>query len=545
MGERMLTVSDLSKRHGDRLVLDRVSFVVNPGDRIGLVGPNGAGKSTLLAILAGEDRPDAGAATFGPGVRVGHLRQGFADLPGTTLAGLLALVSQRVGAVLAARDRVEAAVAALADPAADGERAMAAYDDALAGFEGHGGYAVVDDLMAVLAVLGLAGTPLETPLPTLSGGQKTRAGLAALLADRPDLLLLDEPTNHLDLDALAWLEGFLATYRGAVLAVSHDRVFLDRAVTSILELDGVTHRLTAYAGTYSAYAAAKRAAEAARADAYERQRREIARIERDVRAVAGHALATEGATQHDFLRGRAKKVARTAKVRERKLERLLASEERIDRPERRWGLALDFGERPESSRDVAVVEGASVALGGRPVLREVDLHVRFGERIALTGPNGSGKSTLVRLLAGELRPTVGRVRVGPGVVVGRYAQEQETVAADRSVLDQARAAAPLSDAEARAFLHRYLFSGDEVFAAGRDLSYGERARLALALLVLRGATFLLLDEPLNHLDLPSRERFEEALTAFAGTTVIVLHDRYAIERVATRVVELREGRIRA
>ncbi len=537
----MLSVSDISIRYGDRPVLDRVSFNVNPGDRLGLVGPNGAGKSTLLAILARDLRPDGGSAILAPGTTVGHLRQGFADLPGASLGDLL---DGPTRGLLAAQRQLEAATAVFVDPDADQEVALGTYDTALAAFEARGGYAAVDELLALLDVLGVGSTNLTTPLEALSGGQKTRAGLAALLASRPDLLLLDEPTNHLDGDALLWLESFVRQYRGAVLVVSHDRAFLDSVVTTVLELDDVTHTVTAYAGGYSNYLEAKRAEEDARADAYARQQREIDRIERDIQAVASHAMATELSTHHFFPRVRAKRVARTAKVRERKLEKQLASEEMVDKPERRWGLALDFGERAESGRDVAIVEAADVELGGRRILQDIDLHVRFGERIALTGPNGGGKSTLVRLLAGDLAPSAGRVRLGAGVVPGRFAQEQETVDLNRTVLDQARAVAPLSETEARTFLHGYLFGGDAVHARAGDLSYGERARLALALLALSGANFLLLDEPLNHLDLPSRERFEEALTRFGGTLLIVLHDRYAVERLATRVLELRDGRLR-
>jgi ATP-binding cassette subfamily F protein 3 len=539
----MLVVSDLSKRHGDRLILDRVSFSANTGDRIGLVGANGAGKSTLLSIVVGSEVPDGGSVALAPGVRVGYLRQGFADLPAATLGDLVGQVGERLDALLHASERLEVAAAELAKPEADADAAFDAYDRALEELEGRGGFAAIEEVQILLASLRLGDIPLTEPLAALSGGQKTRAGLAALLADRPDLLLLDEPTNHLDADALGWLEGFLAAYRGAVLVVSHDRAFLDRTVTLILELDDQTRRLTSYPGTYADYAAAKRRASVAEADAYARQQRRIAEIERDVRAVASHAQRTERATQHDFLRGRAKKVARTAKVRERKLERLLLSEERIEKPERRWEMALDFGDRTDGSRDVATVTDVHVAFGDRAVLRGVDLRVRFGDRIALTGPNGGGKSTLLRLLAGELAPSRGTVRLGPDVVVGRYAQEQETVDSERTVLEQARAVAPLSETDARSFLHRYLFGGETVFRRASDLSYGERARLALALLVLRGATFLLLDEPLNHLDLPSREGFEEALSRFPGTVLIVLHDRYAIERLASRVLELRDGRL--
>ena len=539
----MLTVSDLSRRYGEYPILERVSFVVNPRDRIGLVGPNGAGKSTLLAILAGELEADAGAVTMTPGARLGHLPQGFADLPGGTLAGLLDVPT---GGLLAARDAVERSTAALAEGGEDDlDAALAAYDAALAAFEALGGFAAVDELRAFLAALGLEDVPFETPLGALSGGQKTRAGLAALLASRPDILLLDEPTNHLDLDALAWLRDFIKGYRGAVLIVSHDRAFLDETVTTIFELSDTTHQLTVYPGNYSDYLAAKRAAEESQAEAYARQQAQISRVEQDIRNVAGHAMQTEKATQNDFLRRRAKKVARTAKVRERKLERLLESEELVDKPALRWGLSLDFGAPPESGRDVALVEGAAVELGGRTILHDIDLHVGYGERIALTGPNGSGKSTLLKLLLGELAPSAGRVRLGAGVVPGRYAQEQETVALERSVLEQVRARAPLSETEARTFLHLFLFGQETVFKRGAELSYGERARLALALLVLGGANFLLLDEPLNHLDLQSREEFEQALTRFGGTLLIVLHDRYAIERLATRVLELRDGRLAA
>lgn len=539
----MLAASDLTVRLGDRLVLDRVACVVNPGDRIGLVGPNGAGKSTLLAALSGGIAPAGGSVWRDPAVTIGYLRQGFADLPGGTLADLLDIPTD---GLLAAQHALESAASRLGDAEADPAAAMADYDRALGAFEARGGYTAVDGLDALLGRLGLDPATLDsrTPLTALSGGQKTRAGLAGLLASAPDVLLLDEPTNHLDLDALGWLEGFVAGYRGGAVVVSHDRAFLDRVVTGIFALDGVTRRLTVYPGSYSDFQAARRAEEEAQADAYARQQAEIARIERDIRDVASHALATERSTQHDYLRGRAKKVARTAKVRERKLERRRDSAEVVDRPERRWEMALDFGAVVESGRDVAVASGVSVALGGRTVLDGVALHIRAGERIALTGPNGGGKTTLVRLLVGDLVPDRGSVRLGVGVVVGWHAQEQETVNPDQTVLAQARRAAPISEDEARAFLHRFLFAGDDVLYRAADLSYGERSRLALALLVLRGANFLVLDEPLNHLDLAARARFEAALAAFTGTVLVVLHDRYAIARLATRTLELRDGRLR-
>ncbi|MGH2561917.1 MAG: ribosomal protection-like ABC-F family protein [Thermomicrobiales bacterium] len=533
----MLAVSSLSKRFADRLILNQISFVVNQGARVGLVGPNGAGKTTLLRIIAGIELPDGGSVGLPPGARVGYLRQGFADLPGGTLADLL---DGPMDGLLRARSTLDAATANLGDGSV---AALQAYDDALAAFEAAGGYAAIDELTALLDALGLQHVAFSTLLTTLSGGQKTRAGLAALLASRPSLLLLDEPTNHLDLDALAWLEEFLIAQRVTAIVVSHDRAFLDAVVTSILELDDATRQVTAFAGDYTAYRDAKRAAEEAHLQAFHRQQRDVAQIERNITSVASHAMATESATRNDYLRRRSKKVARTAKVRERKLVRLLESDERIDKPDLRWGLALDFGEAADVSTDIAIVEDASVQLGGRTILDTINLHIRAGERIAVTGPNGGGKSTLIRLLLGAVSPASGSVRLGPSVAPGLFAQEQETIDPGRTVLEHARAVAAMSETEARSFLHLFLFGDDAVFQRAGDLSYGERSRLALALLVLHGANFLLLDEPLNHLDLPSRERFEEALTRFEGTLLIVLHDRYAIERLATRVIEVRDGQL--
>ncbi|MDQ4099544.1 MAG: ATP-binding cassette domain-containing protein [Chloroflexota bacterium] len=536
-----MTASRLSKRFGDELILDSVSFSLNRGDRIGLVGPNGAGKTTLLAMIAGELDPDGGAVARDKRLRIGYLRQGFADLPAGTLKDLLDIPTD---GLLTAGQALERATAALAEVERDPNETTAAYEAALDRFNAAGGYVAQDRLTALLDRLGLPETDLSRPLATLSGGQKTRAGLAGLLAAEPDLLLLDEPTNHLDLEALDWLGGFLAAYDGALLVVSHDRGFLDRVATSIYELDAVRHSLTVYAGNYSDYVAARHAADVAHGEAYERQQREIARIEHDIRQMQGIASGIEHETIHYHYRKVAKKVARTAKVRERKLERLLESEERIDKPERQWGLALAFDSGQDGAREVATLAGVSVQLGGRPVLRNVDFHLRHGDRVALIGANGAGKSTLIRTLAGELEPESGMVRLGAGVQIGHFAQEQGTLDRDRTVLEQARSVAPGSETEIRTFLHRFLFGGEMVHRRISDLSYGERARLMLALLVLRGATLLLLDEPLNHLDVGAREQFEQALGQFEGTILMVLHDRFAIERLATRVLELREGALR-
>ncbi|MBA2277440.1 MAG: ABC-F family ATP-binding cassette domain-containing protein [Chloroflexia bacterium] len=537
----MLTLSHLSKRYGDNLILDSITVSISRGDRIGLVGTNGSGKTTLLALLAGDIEPDGGAISRTPTMRIGYLRQGFADLPGGTLADLLDIPTS---GLLRASRALDAASVALADDSHDAADAASVYDDALDRFEAAGGYEKLDALTALLDRLGLPESDLTRPLATLSGGQKTRAGLAGLLATRPDLLLLDEPTNHLDLDALDWLAGFLTAYDGALLIVSHDRGFLDQIASTIFELDAGTHSLTSYTGNYSDYLTAKQAAKEAQVDAYERQRRDIARVERDIRQTQGAAKGIETGTNNDHWRRIAKKVARTAKVRERKLGRLLDSEERIDKPEQRWGLALAFNEAADGARDVVQLDGVTFRFGDTTILQNLDFHLRHGERVALIGPNGAGKSTLIRILTGELTPDEGTARLGTGVSVGHFAQEQETLDVERTVLAQARAVAAGSETEMRTFLHRFLFGGEMVHRRIADLSYGERARLMLALLVLRGANLLLLDEPLNHLDIDAREQFEEALGQFEGTLLMVLHDRFAIERLATRVVELRCGTLR-
>ena len=534
----MLTVSNLSKRFNDRLLFERVSFSINRRDRIGLVGVNGAGKSTLLSLLSGELDADSGSVSIEPGRSLGFLRQGFADRTGATLGDLL---DEASGGVVSASTRLDESLAGL-DNSQD-SRALQHYDDALAAFDAIGGYSRLSELESLTGKLGIDHLDWAAPLDHLSGGEKTRAGLAGLLAKRPSLLLLDEPTNHLDAGALAWLETFIAEHQGAAIVVSHDRAFLDATVDHIFELDPKTRCLAVYPGNYTAYRAAKAAERAELAEAYQRQQAEIVRVERDIRAVASHGQATEQATDNDYLRGRAKKVARTAKVRERKLERMLLSEEMIEKPERDWGLSLDLSGVAPAARDVVSLHGVAKSLGGRVILSDVEFLARSGERIALTGPNGAGKSTLLRVIAGELTPDRGTVRIGSGVQIGVHAQEQETVLLDQSAVEQARAIANLSETDIRTFLHKFLFSGDLALARAETLSYGERARLALALLVLRGANLLLLDEPFNHLDLTSREEFEEAMQRYEGTSITVLHDRRAIERLATRTLTLEDGRL--
>jgi ATP-binding cassette subfamily F protein 3 len=424
------------------------------------------------------------------------------------------------------------------------ERLMAAYAQALERFEAGGGYGAGAQVDAVLAGLGLAGLDQDTPVDILSGGQKTRLGLARLLLDRPQLLLLDEPTNHLDIGALEWLEGFLAEYDGAVLIVSHDRTFLDSTVRTIFELDPIRHELNVYPGDYTAYVAAKEREYEQLMASYKEQQERIDQYYRAITGLEGYARSIEQGTIDFAPRKIAKGIARKATVQKRRLERLLDSEERIEKPKRTWQMKLDFSDTPAGSQDALVLEGLSMGFGDEMLFTDVNLTLRDGERVILTGSNGSGKTTLLRIIMGQLEPLAGRARLGPSVVVGYYSQEQETLDwASDPFTEIRRVAADMSDTEVRGFLHYFLFSGDDVFISVRALSYGERARLALAKLVAAGCNLLILDEPINHLDIPSREQFERGLSHYDGTVLAVVHDRYFIERFATRLWGVHDGGI--
>ncbi|HOS80493.1 MAG TPA: ABC-F family ATP-binding cassette domain-containing protein [Anaerolineae bacterium] len=540
----MLKVSNITQHYGSELILKDVSFVLNPGERVGLIGPNGSGKTTLLRIITGQLAPDAGGVQFTPPeVRVGFLEQGFAHRGAQTVAQFLQMGEEALA-------EAEAQVAALAETLFTREpepRALEAYSEALARLEALAAIAPAEhEAAAVLAGLGLAHVSLDTPLEILSGGQKTRLGLARLLLHRPEIVLLDEPTNHLDIEALEWLEAWLRAYAGAALLVSHDRAFLDHTVTRILDLDPETHTLTEYVGNYSAYLETWERQREKQLAQWRDEQAEIRRIQGDIHRTAMQALSVELTTKpHDFtIRRYAKKVAQKAKSRERKLERYMESDERVEKPKLTWRMKLEFTEAPTSGREVLVLENLAAGYGGIPLFRNVDAILGAGERVALIGPNGAGKTTLLKVIMGQLAPLEGRARLGTHVQVGYYAQEQETLDPDSTPFEVVRAVAALSDTDVRSFLHYYLFSGDDVFIPVRALSYGERARLTLARMVAMGCNFLLLDEPINHLDIPSRTQFERAMTAFEGTVLAVVHDRYFIRAFATGLWALQGGALR-
>jgi ATP-binding cassette, subfamily F, member 3 len=540
----VLTVSNVSKSFGDNLIFENVSFVLNAGDRVGLIGPNGSGKTTLLQIILGQLAPDTGSARLSqPGARAGYLAQALVYASGDTVGQVLKTAVAGLSDAEAVLDEIAGHMVTAHGRAL--EQLMAEYDRALEQFERLGGYSHQARSDAVLDGLALHDLDQDTPVEILSGGQKTRLGLARLLLSHPDVLLLDEPTNHLDIAALAWLEGFLHAFPGAVLIVSHDRALLDRTSTRILEIDPLTRTLAEYAGNYSDYLEVKEREREKQWAAYREQQEFIAHLQSTIADRKGYARSIELGTIDFGPRAIAKGIARRAVVQQRRLERLIESEERVEKPRRTWQINLEFRAAPPSGRDVLLLEGVTMGFGDQPLFVGVDLALRAGERVALVGPNGSGKTTLARLISGELQPLAGRVRLGTGVKLGYYSQEQETLDPESTPYHLVRQVAPMGETEARTLLHQFLFSGDEAFARVGSLSFGERARLALARLVAQGCNFLLLDEPINHLDIPSRSRFEQALAAFEGTILAIVHDRYFIERFATGLWSVEAGTVRA
>jgi ATP-binding cassette, subfamily F, member 3 len=518
----VLRIEHLRKDYGGQRVLDDATLALKPGERAALLAPNGAGKSTLLKIVAGLEEADSGRVLIPLGLTVGYLAQDAGVQPGRTLHDeVLSAVSD----LLEIEDAMRTLEDDISAERGDLDELVAQHGELQEQFERRGGYAIEAEIGRVLSGLGFTDADRQRHTQEFSGGWQMRIALARLLLGRPDVLLLDEPTNHLDLAATEWLEEYVKGSRATLLIVSHDRYFLDSVVQRVFELR--QGRIETFPpGNYSAYRLERARRDEAQQDIAQRQQEEIERVEAYIRRYKEGNRAT------------------MAKSREKMLARLEA--QRVDAPRADRIVRFTFPTCPPSGREVVTLSRVRRAYGERLVLDDINLVVERGERVALIGPNGAGKSTFLRLLAGKDRPTRGSATLGVGVRPAYFAQDQaEHLDPTNTIFDEVYQAAPASwDIQAvRDLLGRFLFSGDDQFKSVATLSGGERSRVALAKLLLRPNNLLLLDEPTNHLDIATRERLEDTLSAYTGTLIVATHDRYLVNRLASKVIEVADGGI--
>ena len=500
----------LGKSFGVRQVFSNVSFEIKEGDRIALVGPNGAGKSTLLKCILGIEELDEGQVVMSPVASIGYLQQDV-NLGDASLAEEIETAWEDVHAL---ENKLQELTTYLETHEAS-ESDLQRLDYLQNRLEWLGGYDYEQKTKRIVYGLGFTDEDLYKPANAFSGGQKTRINLAKALVRSPDFLFLDEPTNHLDMEMLEWLEGYLSSYRGGILIVSHDRYFMDRIVTGVVELDH--HKATTYRGNYSRYVVQREERLKADTIAYEKQQEYIKKTEEYI----------------DKYRAGIK--SKMARGRQSQLNRL----ERLEAPETSHSLDFKFPPAAMSADKVLVLDHVSIGYKkDDPIIDDVSVVVRRGESVALIGPNGAGKSTMVKAIVGELFPTEGHIDIGNRVQVGYFSQEHEELHDRWQVVDEIINNYNFTEEKARNVLGSFLFKGDDVFKLVGDLSGGERARLALLKLFLQGDNFLILDEPTNHLDVPTREIVERALQQFGGTCFIISHDRYFLDQVSTRTLVL-------
>lgn len=514
----ILSAQHIAKSFGVNAVLRDVSLTVQQGDRIGLVGVNGCGKSTLMRILAGLDAQDGGEISLVRGLRVGYLAQQNMVTSGETVWNELQKVYEQVFAMEKKLRELEDEMAHAHTDAQRFAQLSADYDRLTQRFEEADGYSWKSMVSGVLNGLGFKPAQYDQCVDSLSGGEQTRLCLARLLLQKPDLLLLDEPTNHLDMETLQWLENYLAAYKGSVLVISHDRYFLDHVCTGIVEiLMGASEQ---YNGNYTRYIAQRQERFESRMRAYEIQQKEI---ERQQAIIARYRMFNR------------EKSIRAAESREKALDRM----EKLEKPVDERAIRFSFEARRRTGKDVLQLTEISKSFGEKHLFHDLTLRVRAGDRVALIGPNGVGKSTLIKIIVGEEQPDTGFIRYGSNVDIGYYDQHQSTLHADKTALDEIWDRFPqMEQSNVRGALGMFLFTGDDVFKPIHTLSGGEKGRVALTALMLRKDNLLLLDEPTNHLDMDSREVLEDALTDFGGTIITVSHDRYFINRIANRIIEM-------
>ncbi len=506
----ILTIHNLTKHFGGQDIFAGLNLSIGHGERVALIGRNGEGKTTLLRIMAGRELPSQGNVVVAKEVRMGYLEQ-HASLASTS--GTLRELALNAFAVLRQQEAelrtMEDALAGETDELRH-EELLEKYGEAQIRFEHAGGYSYEQTIDQVLTGLGFKPEEYDRPLIKLSGGQQTRAQLARLLLERPELLLLDEPTNHLDLASVEWLESYLQTWPGAMVVVAHDRYFLDKVATRVWEM--AFGSIDIYRGNFSHYVNQREEKQLRQQKEYEAQQEFIAK-------------------QEDFIqRNLAGQRTREAKGRRKRLERLARQERPIEHKNLKLSLqtTLRSGDLVLATHDLVVGYP-----DGEPLFTCPDLEIRRGDRVALLGPNGAGKTTFVKTVLGQVSPKGGTVRFGAGVEVGYFAQTHASLNLEATILDEILSVENLPLAEARNYLGRFLFSGDDVFKPVGSLSGGERSRVALAKLALTGANFLILDEPTNHLDITSQETLENVLTDFSGTILLVSHDRYFVDALAT------------
>ena len=510
----VLKISGLSKSFGIKTVFENVSFEVRSGERIGLVGANGAGKTTLLKCIMGAEEADKGSVKASDGAIIGYLRQDF----NYTSHTIREEMEDAWKDVLYYKDRMETLARELESSKSD-EKLVEAYGRAEARFEFLGGYDYESTTRKILTGLGFSDDDWDRDIHSFSGGQKVRINLAAAFVRHPDFLLLDEPTNHLDMGMLEWLEEYLRSYKGGILMISHDRYFLDGAATGIIDLEN--HHIRSFRGGYTRYMETKENQDRAYEKVYEKQQEHIKETEEYIR------------------RYKAGIKAKQARGRQSQLNRLV----RLEKPVHQASLRFHFDPPQECADKVLDVLRVEGSYGSHILFKDLTIHIKKGETVGLIGPNGAGKTTILKMITGEKKPDTGFIQLGNNVKMGYYSQEQERLHPKLTVLDEVRDTFNFGEKEARNILGMFLFRGDDVFKTVGMLSGGEKARLSLLCLFLEKPNFLILDEPTNHLDIPTREIMEDAIEAFGGTCLVVSHDRYFLDKVADRILELDHGKL--
>ncbi len=512
----ILACHNISKSFGTDAILKEASFHMEAHEKAALVGINGAGKTTLLRIIMGLEHADSGEVTLAKGASIGYLAQMNMLSGGRSIYDEVALVMQDVIETENRLREMEAQMDAMSGAALDD--LMERYHQTQTHFEQMGGYAWKSEISGVLRGLGFTEDEFGKPVDTLSGGQKTRVALGKLLLSAPDVMLLDEPTNHLDLNSIEWLENYLLNYRGSVLVVAHDRYFLNKVVSKVIEIDqGI---VTSFSGNYSVYSEKKQQLRQIQMHAWLNQQEQIRHQEEVI------------AKLKSFNREKSIKRAESR-------EKMLSKIERLEKPsQERSDMRLTLEARVESGKDVLTASHLSKSFEF-PLFENLDIEIKRGEKVALIGNNGTGKSTLLKILIGRMDADEGSVTLGANVHIGYYDQEHQILHPDKTLFEELQDAWPMmGNTQIRDTLAAFLFTGDDVFKLVRDLSGGERGRLSLAKLMLSKANFLILDEPTNHLDIMSKEILEDAISSYTGTVLCVSHDRWFINRIATRILDL-------